>query len=225
MTKKLLVIVLMVVNVIVHGQENNFSCDCPRTVYAGTKPDTTFHFINEKTVVLCGYKNSETHSTTFSEFVLSVCGEDSIIDFWGAVLNCRFRVSYDTLFVDQLQNLPIGTNFSFEETVWASDLLYFNGQEIERRRVLNYRIKTYTPDEIQSVINEYIFAKPEFNESKMLLANKLFMATISGDAKARHYFMEFKSKFGTLDGAFAEEYNELINMLVEWDKMYFNNSK
>lgn len=27
--------------------------------------------------------------TTFSEFILAVCGQDTTIDFWGAVLTCR----------------------------------------------------------------------------------------------------------------------------------------
>ena len=68
----------------VYGQTNKASCDCPKTQFAGTKVDTTFHLSNGKTIVLCGYKNPHSKPTTFSEFVLSVCGQDSIIDFWDA---------------------------------------------------------------------------------------------------------------------------------------------
>ncbi len=41
---------------------------------------------------------------------------------------------------------------------------------------------------------------------------------LCGGKKARQYFEEFKTKFGTLDGAFAEEYRELKAMLELWDR-------
>lgn len=201
----------------VYGQTKKTSCDCPKTQYAGTKADTTFYLSYDKTIVLCGYKNPDNKPTTFSEFILSVCGQDTIIDFWGAVLNCRLKVNKDTLLVEQLQNLPVGTNFKFNETVWSTEKIYFSGQEIVRKFVVNRQIRKYNPDEIQSVLKTYETAEPELDESKMEIANKLFIATISGDNNARRYFNEFKNKFGTLDGAFAEEYSGLTAMLELWD--------
>jgi hypothetical protein len=105
----------------IFGQTKKTSCDCPKTEYAGTKADTTFYLSNGKSFVLCGYKNPESKPTTFSEFILSVCGQDTIIDFWDAVLTCRLKVSKDTLFVDELQNLPTGKNFEDQETVWTTE--------------------------------------------------------------------------------------------------------
>lgn len=202
----------------VFGQTRKTSCNCPKTQFAGTKADTTFHLSNGKTIVLCGYKNPYSKPTTFSEFILAVCGQDTIIDFWGAVLTCQLKVNKDTLEVDQLQNLPTGTNFKFQKTVWTTEKLYFSGQEIVRRLVVNRQIRKYNQDEIQSILKSYETAKPGLDDSKMEIANKLFIATISGDKKARQYFKEFKSKFGTLDGAFAEEYNDLAEMLELWDR-------
>ncbi|MFD2203862.1 hypothetical protein [Shivajiella indica] len=184
----------------------------------GSKPDTTFRLSNGKTIILCGYKNPESKPTTYSEFILSVCGQDTIIDFWGAVLTCRLRVNKDTLLVDQLQYLPTGTNFKFQETVWTTEKLHFSGQKIVRELVVNRQIRKYNQDEIQSVLKSYETAKLGLDDSKMELANKLFIATISGDKKARQYFKEFKSKFGTLDGAFSEEYSDLVAMLELWDR-------
>src|SRR5690606_31146401 len=86
----------------VYGQ----TCDCPKTMYAGTKADTIFHLSNGKTIVLCGWKNPNSNPITFSEFILSVCGQDTIIDFWGAVLTCRLKVNADTLFVEQIEKFP-----------------------------------------------------------------------------------------------------------------------
>ncbi len=202
----------------IYGQTKNGSCDCPKTQYAGTKADTTFHLSNGKTIVLCGYKNPDSKPTTFSEFILSVCGQDTIIDFWGAVLTCRLKVNKDTLLVDQLQNLPTGKNFKYQETIWTTENIYFSGQKLVRKLVVNRRIRKYSQDEIQSVLKTYEKAKTGLDDSKMEIANKLFIATISGDKKARQYFNEFKSKFGTLDGAFAEEYSDLTAMMELWDR-------
>lgn len=59
---------------------------------------------------------------------------------------------------------------------------------------------------------------PGVDASKMDMAYKLFMATISGDQSARQYFEEFKNKFAPLDGAFAEEYKALTAILAIWDR-------
>ncbi len=84
--------------------------------------------------------------------------------------------------------------------------------------MVNTQIKKYSQDEIQSVLKTYETAKSGLADSKMEIANQLFIATISGNKKARQYFKEFKTKFGTLDGAFAEEYIDLTAMLELWDR-------
>ncbi len=202
----------------VYGQINKSSCDCPKTEYARTKADSTFHLSNGKTIVLCGYKNPDSKPTTFSEFILAVCGQDTIIDFWGAELTCQISVDNDTLLINQLQNLPTGKNFKFLETVWVTEKIYFNGQQLIRKLVVNRQIRKYSQTEIQFVLKTYETAKPELDDSKMEIANKLFIATISGNQKARQYFKEFNTKFGILDGAFKEEYSDLTAMLELWDR-------
>ncbi|MEO6883859.1 MAG: hypothetical protein ABI199_07525 [Bacteroidia bacterium] len=202
----------------VYGQTKTVSCDCPKTEYAGTKADTTFYLSNGKAIALCGYKNTDSKPTTFSEFILSVCGQDTIIDFWDAELSCRLKINKDTLLVDELQNLPIGKNFKFQEIVWTTEKIYFNGQKVIRKLLVNRQIGQYDETKIHSVLKAYETAKPGLDDSKMVIANKLFIATISGNPKARQYFKEFKNKFGILDGAFAEEYSDLTAMLELWDK-------
>jgi hypothetical protein len=215
---KLIIILIGLSFATVFGQNEIRSCDCLKTQFAGTKADTTFQLSNNKTIVLCGYKNPESKPTTFSEFILAVCGQDTIIDFWGAVFTCRLEVNKDTLLVKQLQNLPTGENLKYQETVWTTEKIYFKGQKVVRKNFVNRQIRKYTQDEIQTVIKTYESAKAGLGDNKMEIANKLFISTISGDNRARQYFSEFKTKFGTLDGAFAEEYNDLTAMLKLWDK-------
>jgi len=122
------------------------------------------------------------------------------------------------LLVKGLQNLPTGKNFKYQETVWTTEKIYFYGQKIVRKLVVNRQIRKYDQDEIQTVLKSYETAKAGLDNSKMVIANKLFIATISGDKKARLYFKEFKSKFGILYGAFSEEYSDLTSMLELWDR-------
>ncbi|HWY35215.1 MAG TPA: hypothetical protein VNX68_11255, partial [Nitrosopumilaceae archaeon] len=95
--------------------------------------------------------------------------------------------------------------------------IYFDRQKVVRKLFVNRQIRKYNQDEIKVVLKIYETAKYGLEDSKMEIANKLFIATISGSNKARQYFKEFKNKFGTLDGAFKEEYNELTAMLELWD--------
>jgi hypothetical protein len=199
------------------GQIKNISCDCPKKYYSDIKEDTIFHFLNGKALVVCGYKNPDV-PITFSEFVIAVCGHDTIIDFWDATLTCRLKFKKDTLCVEELQNLPIGKNFEYQEIVWTTEQIYFDEQNVIKKLFINKQIRKYNQAEIQSVLKEFERAKFGFDENKSVILNRLFIATISGNKIARKYFGEFEHKFGTLDGAYAEEYGDLREMLGVWDK-------
>ena len=111
----------------------------------------------------------------------SVFGQDSIIDFWDATLTCRLKVKKDTLIVERLENLPIGKNFVFQEAVWTIEKIYFNGQNIIRRILVK----------LQTVLKAFETAQPSIDSKTMEIANKLFIATISGSKTARLYFLTF----------------------------------
>jgi hypothetical protein len=202
----------------VFSQTKNGNCNCPKTVYAGTKADTTFQLSSGKSIVLCGYKNPGTNPTTFSEFILAVCGQDTIIDFWGAVLSCRLNVNKDTLLIELLKNLPVGQNFKYQETVWTTEKIYFSKQKMVRKLFVNRQITKYNNEEINTVLTKFVTEKPGLDEKKIEIANQLFIAALSGNKKARQYFIEFKTKFGILDGYFKEDYHDLTTMLELWDK-------
>src|SRR5258708_5081848 len=91
-----------------NGQIKYATCNCSKNIYNYTRADTAFHLSNGKTIVLCGDKGTkyENGKVYYSEFVLSVCGDDSIINkFWGAVQVCQVRVVKDTLIVETMVNL------------------------------------------------------------------------------------------------------------------------
>ena len=200
------------------GQTRDKECRCPANEYVHTQPETLFKFSNEKTIALCGNAINKGADKIFSEFVLSVCGQEKIIDFWDAMTFCKVKAEKDTIIIEELKYLATGVNQEIKPTIWTFEKVYFNSGVIERKITINKNIRKYGLHEIESVIKEYEISGGGIDDRKMLISDKLFIATISGDKKARKYFYEFKNKFGPLDGAFAEQYEELTAMLKIWDK-------
>ena len=214
----IIITLTILISIIASGQTKNKNCNCPKNEHAGTTPDTTFKLSNGKEIVLCGFKNPESKPINYSEFVLAVCGQSKIIEFWDATVTCYLKVKKDTLFVEDLVNLPTGKNRACKETIWATDKIFFKGETPIKIYAVNKKIPKYTRLEIMRTLKEYEISNRELSDNKMELANRLFVATISGDKKARKYFKEFRTKFGALDGAFSEEYSDLAAMLVQWDR-------
>lgn len=202
----------------VYGQKSKVSCDCAKSIYAGPKADTTFHLSNGKTIVLCGYKNPDSSPTSYSEFILSVCGQDTIIDFWGALTTCTLKVSKDTLLVQEIERLPLEKNFEFLPTHWSTEKIYFKGQKTLRKLVVNRQIKKYNQDEISLVLKTVENARKGQDIDKEQIEYRLFIATISGNKTARQYFNEYMTRFYPVGAAYEEQYIILVKMLEIWDK-------
>jgi hypothetical protein len=124
------------------GQKLQSKYSCPETRLTDTIVQESFHFSHGKTIVLCGFQNTEGKQISYSEFVLSVCASDTIIDFWSAVLSCRLSLLKDTLLIEEFHLLPIGKKFNFEETVWTSEKIFFQGEKLMRKREVNQQLHT-----------------------------------------------------------------------------------
>lgn len=184
----------------------------------GSKPDTIFSFSDRHSIILCGYKDNNRSETYFSEFILQICGQDSILDFWDATQTCRLSVYKDTLSLIELKNLPTNINRAYKLTDWSIEKLFFDNGSLKRAFEIDRTIRKYTRQEIQETLQEFESARTGLGDNKIELANRLFIATISGDETARKYFKEFETTFGQLDGAFAEEYKDLKAMLELWTR-------
>ena len=126
--KRLLAMLFSLMSGSLHAQTQ--TCNCPGNEFGypkAKKADTVFHLSNGKSIALCGFKDTEVAPgrTFYSEFVLAACGEDHVIKFWGAVLDCQLRVHKDTLIVETLDSLPTGENMRYKWTVWAIERIYF----------------------------------------------------------------------------------------------------
>ncbi|ESU19958.1 hypothetical protein FCR2A7T_13670 [Flavobacterium cauense R2A-7] len=216
--KKYLIILCFLLSAMGFSQ-SKAECFCPKSeVTSFQKSDTIFSFSNNRQIALCGYKEIIDDKSYYSEFVISECGSDKIIEFWGATATCLTRFSNDKLNIETLLPLPLGNDYEYRDFVWSTETFYYSGAKLQRIFQINKGIKKYTQNQIQQVLKAFEKADAKLNDETMVLCNKLFVAAISNSEKARKYFLDFETKFGTLDGAFAEEYKDLKAKLALWNK-------
>jgi hypothetical protein len=196
-------------------------CNCPKNEMTAEPPNRSFGFSNGKTIVVCGFEEpDETGKTsTFSEFVLAVCGQKTLIGTWDATKTCRLRATRDTLTVEEIETFASARPASYDPAVWAYEKLFFVNGALQRQRVPNRSLRQrYDPATIRQVLRAYETATAGTSERNVHLAAQLFVATLAGDAKARAYFLGFRKKFNIPDGEYAEQYNTMRTQLAFWDK-------
>jgi hypothetical protein len=218
---KLLFVTLATLNYIFAFSQNMKKCECLKTAHETGNESEVFEFPKGKKIMLCGSINTENGNTNYFEFVLFVCGKQTIIDFWDATKICEVNKVQDTLFVNQTVDLPIGKNFDMEQTVWQVDKLFFVGEQLSIKKTKNRDISLYNEKQIAAIIKTYQATKPitvDTDDKKIALFSKLFVGTISGDETCRKYFIAFKNDYKIVGTAIEDEYNELIAKLETWDK-------
>lgn len=216
--KKYLTVVFFCVSALGFSQSKS-ECFCPKSEgMPFQKADTIFSFSNNKKIALCGYKEIIDDKNYYSEFVISECGSDKIIESWDGNPVYLTRFSNDKLNIETLISLPLGTDYEYRDFVWSTETFYYNGNKLQSNFQINKGIKKYTQNQIQQVLKVFEKADAKWNDEAMVLCNKLFVAAISNSEKAKKYFMDFETKFGAPDGAFAEEYEDLKAKLVLWNK-------
>lgn len=202
------------------------NCDtCAASKYVESEPDTAFTFSNGSKLLICGYLELREGKKIYSEFVLSECGNDSIIDFWSAVEEYEIQFEQDTLQLQKLELLALGNNVELVKEKWLTEYFYYENGKLKREKKLNSEIK-YSQKQIDQSLQEFESthwqkqngASEEYTEQKMKLANSLMIAAASGSEKAEMYFREFKNKFQP-DGAYLEWYQQMIGLLESAKKL------
>ncbi|GHA74551.1 hypothetical protein [Pontibacter akesuensis] len=193
---------------------------CPASNYAGPEPDTVFTFSNGKKLLICGYSEILDNRKAYSEFILSECGNDSIVDFWGAVEAYEVEYASDTLQLQKIELLAVGDNRTLVKEKWLTEYFYYKEDILQREKKLNSKIG-YSQSQIEQTLQEYEHTQwktqngssEAYTEEKMELANRLMIAAASGSGKAESYFKKFDSDFQP-DGAYAEWYQQMADLLA-----------
>jgi hypothetical protein len=222
--KAIQLMLLMFLPVFTSAQKPMPICTCPKTMYesAGTKPAKIFHFSNNRSIALYGYKDTGIikGKTLYSEFVLAECGAKKIIDFWGAVQICDVTFARDTLYVKTLYNFPVGKDMKPKYLPWTIERIFFSGGKSVRDLTINPAIPRYTAAQISKVLDLYRHTPNTNEDATVDLADKLLISAMSGSKKAKYLLVKFPKKFTTLDGATAEGYDTILSMLKLWEKTH-----
>jgi hypothetical protein len=205
---------------IVTESEGNCEKYAASPIGAPEAADTVFYFSTGKKLILCGSVEKEHGEKIYSEFVLSECGKESIVSFWGAVDQYKVSFKTDTLQLRKLELLAVGHKRELKKVGWLTEYFYYHGKNLQKAEKLNSGLK-YSQRQIEQTLQEYESTQwftqltspsDAYREEKMALANRLMIAAVSGSQKAEEYFFDFKSKFKPA-GAYAEWYDEMEHLL------------
>jgi len=213
--KKYILFIIILLGVLTSNAQTT-NCECIIHDSKKAKADSVYTFSNGKSLAICGYR--EGNPNVFSEFYLNRCDLDSSIGFWDALRDCKVTLEDDTLIIREFKLIANSTNQDLIVNVWIVEKFYFEGNKLKMKTLINPDIKLYTKTETNKILERYELAKGELNEDKMLLANQLFVAMISGSNDAFKYFKNFEKKFSLADGYFKEELDDLENMYLLWLK-------
>ncbi len=214
MKKYILFIIILFGVLTSNAQKTN--CECIVHDAKKVKADSIYTFSNGKSIAICGYR--EGNPNIFSEFYLNRCDMDSSLGFWDALRDCKVTLENDTLIIREFKLIANSPNQDLIVNVWTIEKFYFEGNKLKMKTLINPDIKLYTKTETNKILERYELAKGELDEDKMLLANQLFVAMISGSNDAFKYFKNFEKKFSLADGYFKEELDDLENMYLVWLK-------
>jgi len=189
------------------------ACRCATSENDSVQPDTAFIFKSGKTIGLCGNATIDNKDISFSGFKLLLCAPDSIIGSWDDNKTCRIAFNRDTLKVQEELNLPVGREFGYIPVPLLIHKFFFVKSVLKQKSSINTAIRKYSAAEIAATLKQYELApKPVMSQVDDLF-NRLFVAAISGNAKAKKYFMAFRSETPELDPDAQIQYDELTAIL------------
>src|SRR5437016_7985276 len=152
----------------VYGQID--TCRCPDE----NQSRQIFRFSTGEKIMLCGNKNSS-KPLTYSDFTLTICGQDTAFDHWDDRQICSVAQKRDTLLVKKIVYVPTGRNFAVRKETWITEKIYFLGRHLERQFERNKSIRKYSKSEIQKILHKYETAVSDENDHAIDLAYELLM--------------------------------------------------
>lgn len=213
--KKFILFIVILFGVLTSKAQTK-DCECIIHNAKKAKADSVYTFSNGKSLAICGYR--EGNPNVFSEFYLNRCDLDSSLGFWDALRDCKITLENDTLFIREFKLMANGGNREILANIYTIEKIYFKQGQLKRTLIINPELKMYNQENIDLVIKKYENTKGEMSEDKIDLAYELFYATISGSKKASEYFKQFDKKFFIQSGAYLEEWQDIQEMLLLWNK-------
>src|ERR1700733_11774476 len=132
-------------------------CYCPANGLFSNAGKTIkrFSFGNRESLGLCGYFEVINNDTIYRGITLFQCGHDDPIQDWGEIEECKVTRKADTVFVEELYELPVGKYFSLISESFYIHAFFFDGSEIKENAFYRTDIGKYTPEQIEQVFQIY----------------------------------------------------------------------
>lgn len=184
--------------------ENESDCNCKNA-------NQIFEFKNGSKIALCGKQDEE---NDYSEFVISDCKKDSIIENWtnDATVSSKITFINDTLIVEELYGIPNGKNKEVQWLPFYTKKYYYFQNKLTNSIYYRKNLKKYSLKEIEEVLNDFqkMSDKDDNMDEYLKVVNQLFWAYYSGSQKAEKQLEKLKSKYHKFDGGVSEEFDSYI---------------
>ncbi len=205
--KTIYTIILFTLSVAALGQAN---CFCGKLYDDNLqKPDTIIRINGVESYAICGYFEDD----FVSEFTVTKCGDEKILDFYDATLNYKIKVDSDTLKLIDYRFLLSRDLSNFVKAPWAIDMYYESrGNTIHERKVV------YSEDNLVVLTKD--FHKEWENEinKEWSMNDKLtawtFLISLNNEEFYKKYFENYRDSI-QIGGQHAEYYKELKRMYNE----------
>jgi hypothetical protein len=181
------------------------------------RPDTVFVLDSTMAVAYCGWIDREAPDRRYSEFTLRWCTNQWHLLAADATRSFRINVMDHALVAEDMRILPQGADLRMGEVVWRTHViegLYepSMGEVVAKISEVPGDLRPISAEEENTIRSRLRTVDPKVNFTDEQLLGLLFLSAASDRRGAEKRFRNLRKHY-LLDGAYAEQYNELLAML------------
>jgi len=196
------------------------TCSCAEEHGAAfVRPDTVFVLDSTMAVAYCGWIDRSGAEPRYSEFTLRWCGNQWPLLSADATLDFRITVLERALVAEDFRILPTGTDLRLGKVLWRTHVIEgvyepAMGEVVAKISEVPGDLHVITASEEDAIRKRLKALDPKKNFADEQLLGLLFLSAVSEQRGAERRFRNLRKRY-VLDGAYAEQYNELLSMLEE----------
>ncbi len=193
-------------------------CSCAEEPGAPfVEPDTVFVLDSALSVGYCGHIDRGSAEPRYSEFTLRWCVNQWPLISADATRTFRINVVEKALVAEDLRILPTGTDLHLDAVVWRTQVIEGlidpeTGDVMAMISEVPGDLRPITKAEEKAITARLRAHDPSAQWADEQLLGLLFLSAACDRSGAEKRFRELRQHY-LLDGAYAEQYNELLAML------------
>jgi hypothetical protein len=181
------------------------------------EPDTVFTLDSTMAIAYCGSIDRRGTEPRYSEFTLRWCGNQWPLLTASATRTFRITPQASTLVAEDLRILPTGHDLRMGEVPWRTHVIEgvyepTMGELVAKISEVPGDLHPITKEEEKAIRTRLKAMDPKVNFADEQLLGLLFLSAASDQRGAEKRFRNLRKHY-LLDGAYAEQYKELVEML------------